>query len=332
MIPAILFISKRGGGYGGCYRNHNSGLHNSIEFLVEMLNDEGILAKHVEVVDNNDIDREVYLFKPTVVVIEALWVIPEKFEILKALHPKVVWIVRIHSDCPFFEGITVDWLYRCAAQDRVYIATNSIRVFDDFKKKLESKILFLPNYYPLGEPRQGHEPEEQIVNIGCFGAIRPLKNQLNQAIAAIKYADKTGRYLKFYVNASRCESGGEEVLKNLRSLFRNSPHNLVECHWYEHRHFLKIMAKMDISMSVSFSETFCIVAADAVNCGVPIVVSEEVPWATGMSECSPNDVDDIVDTMGKIENSWLARKLNRRNIANYNENSKRKWLELFYSV
>src|SRR6516165_3286534 len=99
--PRILFILKhRGFGAYGCWNysdnggHLSSGLYNSVRFVVDMLNDNDIEAKMVDVIDNNCIDREVTKFKPTHVIIEAFWVVPEKFDILRPLHPKVKWIVR----------------------------------------------------------------------------------------------------------------------------------------------------------------------------------------------------------------------------------------------
>src|ERR1700688_2506570 len=96
----VLFVLKKSG-YGCNYNYGTSGLLNSATFIVDMLNDSGVEAKLVIVNDNNDIDREVSNFQPDTVVIEALWVVPEKFDALKKLHPNVNWIVRIHSDLPF---------------------------------------------------------------------------------------------------------------------------------------------------------------------------------------------------------------------------------------
>lgn len=54
-----------------------------------MLNRNGIESKVVVVIDNNCIDKEVTAFKPTHAIIEGLWVVPEKFDVLKKLHPTI---------------------------------------------------------------------------------------------------------------------------------------------------------------------------------------------------------------------------------------------------
>ena len=101
----VLFICKiRSNFYGPSF-----GLINSCRFIANALEANGVEAKVVPVVDNSDIDREVHKFKPTHVFIEALWVVPSKFEELIPLHPKKKWFVRIHSKVPFLanEGMAM---------------------------------------------------------------------------------------------------------------------------------------------------------------------------------------------------------------------------------
>ncbi len=73
----------------------DSGLYNSVKFVSDMLNTCGIESKVVEVMDANDIDREVHHYRPTHVSIEAVWVMPEKLAELNRLHPRVNWLIRI---------------------------------------------------------------------------------------------------------------------------------------------------------------------------------------------------------------------------------------------
>ena len=63
---------------------------------------------------------------------------------------------------------------------------------------------------------------KSTIDIGAYGAIRPLKNQLLQALAAIKFAESIGKTLRFHINITRIENNGDPVLKNLRNLFSNS--------------------------------------------------------------------------------------------------------------
>lgn len=327
----ILFICKKRKLYGQETSNlHSSGLFNSVKFIAEMLNANHINTEVVEVIDNNDIDREVTRVNPKVVIIEALWVVPEKFDILKKLHPNVKWIVRLHSEIPFLanEGIAMEWISKYIYND-IYVASNSRNLFNTLKP-LSDKILYLPNYYPV--KKNGtvvNNYVDGVIDIGCFGAIRPLKNHLIQAVSAIKFADIIGKKLYFHINATRVEQSGESILKNLRNLFKHSRHELVEHKWYEHNVFLCHLSWMDISMQCSFSETFNIVTADAVNLNVPVVVSKEIKWVNWLSKTSTTSVFwQTVSLLFVYYTRGLGlQKLNKINLKLFSRKSKKLWKE-----
>lgn len=340
----ILFILKRGLNYvsddhSKCYSHgtKSSGLLNSVKFVVNMLQSHGVPAEYVQVVDNNDIDREVTKFQPTHVVIEALWVVPEKFEVLSQLHPTVRWIVRIHSALPFLsgEGIAIDWLQRYLDVPQVSIASNHKKTYDDLLEIVgqhrHHRVLFLPNFYKLRDPHVKPRLFKAHVDVACFGAIRPLKDQLEQAVAAIRFAEHEGKLLRFHINSTRCEQGGESILKNLRSLFSNSIHKLIEHTWKTHKDFLILLQHMDAGLQVSFSETFNIVAADYVQAGLPMVVSPEIAWASRASTADPTSSRDIAKGMEHVT-GFFRRHVYRQNVKgleNYSQDSQRIWLGYF---
>lgn len=333
----ILFILK----YRSTYQEptysyghyFSSGLYWSAKFVVDMLQDSGVDAKLVQVIDNNDIDREVHRFRPDTVVIEALWVVPAKFDILKRLYPKIDWLVRIHSNVPFLanEGIAIDWIKQYLAKG-VKVAVNQDRAYSDLRAVTEAAhlpikdLLYLPNYYPKVEKLKFTQGSSKSVHIGCFGAIRPMKNQLLQAISAIRYADHARKVLFFYINSGRIEQG-DAALSNLEALFKNTRHHLIQFGWMPHDRFLHAIRHLDLGMQVSLSETFSIVAADLVFEGVPIIVSPEVEWASGISKVNPTDGTEITRAIKKqLTFRRLNVRLNRKNLNKYSSESRKTWL------
>ncbi len=291
-----------------------------------MLNAAGRKAALVEVNDNNDIDREVTIFKPDTVIIEALWVVPSKFDVLRRLHPHIHWIIRVHSDFPFLahEGIAMEWLFRYLDNPQVSVAFNKEQTACEFQRLTRRSVLFLPNYYPATTyDRIPSQPG--TVNIGCFGALRPLKNQLVQALAALQYADCKKKKLFFHINGTRCEGGGEEVRKNLRALFVNTRHHLLEHIWLPRPEFINVLRRMDIELAVSLSETFCIVAADALACNVPLICSDQIPWAN-VGIAPTTDANRIAE---KMDSTFLNRRLNWHGLQEYAEKSRKIWLSLY---
>jgi hypothetical protein len=329
----ILFITKKRNVYNdfGDYTTLNSGLYNSASFICDALKQEGWNTKLVDVIDNNSIDREVSIFKPSIVIIEALWVVPEKFEILQKLHPKVKWIIRLHSNIPFLanEGNAISWLKDYSKYKNVYIACNHPEAKKAVETIIDQSCLYMPNYYPVKK----HYTEyynapfpDYIINIGCFGSIRPLKNHLQQAIAAIEFCNERDIRLYFHINSSRVEGKAEGVLKNLRSLFKGTKHKLVEHPWLDHREFLYVVSLMDLGMQVSFSETFNIVAADFVNMEVPVVTSDQIEFINCFALASPTNVESIKKAMkSALKHPWLHTRLNKRDLISYSNNTLRQW-------
>jgi glycosyltransferase involved in cell wall biosynthesis len=297
----------------------SSGLANSAGFANDFLNQNGISSNLVHAVDNNCIDRLVKENNPTHVIIEAYWVVPEKFEVLTKLHPSIKWIIRSHSHTPFLatEGIAFDWSMKYISYPGVFLACNHQEAFKDMKhlaratyprwkqKDIDAKILYLPNVYRLDIRTNQTEEPTTVLKVSSFGAIRPLKNQVSQAIAAIAYAEKHGYFLEFHINGTRKEGNGEAVLKNIRSIFAHAKNaKLIEHAWLDHEEFLKLVDTMHIGLQVTYTETFNIVAADLVSGGVPVVVSDAIEWVSDELKADPNNVRDIIR---KIELALNAR-------------------------
>jgi hypothetical protein len=356
MRPKILFIlKKRYIPYGDPANDlpyayqMSSGLLNSAMFVCNMLIRSNFDAKLVEVVDNNDIDREVTLYRPTHVIIEAYWVVPEKFEVLTARHPTVKWIIRGHSEIPFLanEGIAMDWTQRYIEYPNVIVASNSTQVVDDFRKWLsirfpsrnkrdiEKSIIYLPNYYPITLHKTPFRLDDKdTIDVGCFGAVRPMKNHLIQAFAAVQLAQSLNKKLRFHINASRREGGGDKPLKNVRAYFRDLgvDYQLVEHDWMSHVDFKRLVSTMDIGMQVSFSETFNIVTADFVDMDVPVVVSDEIKWMPHWFKADMTETQQIVNKMlfalaWKKYLPWL--NVNKKALHKYVEKSADVWVQYF---
>jgi len=331
----ILFIcKKRNSSYGCSY-----GLINSCAFVCNELRRHGVSARTITVIDNNCIDREVTLDNPTHVFIEALWVVPEKMELLINLHSKIKWFVRIHSKIPFLanEGVAFDWLKKYHEiskrhPKRLFLSANSMDVVDTFKDCFDIDVIYHPNIYsPPEYTIEDSKPIQQddFIDIGCFGAIRPMKNQLYQAMAAISFANKIGKRVKFHINSDRTEQKGESVLKNIETCFENTKHILVKHNWMEHKTFIEIVREMDLGMQVSMSETFNIVAADFVSNNIPIVGSKDISWLNFLYKAEPTDIDNIVWKLyiayyGKYVNLQV---LNTIGLESYNLRSTSAWLE-----
>jgi hypothetical protein len=339
--PRVLFILKQRP--GTFVAGLSNGLSNSVRFVADMLVGEGISAGSVEVPDYNHIHRHCLKNKPTHVVIEAIWATPQKFMELAQLNPGIKWIIRGHSEIPFLagEGIAIDWICRYVNLQNVVYAANSPASCRDVRnlvraahpdwtrEEAEAKVLYLPNFYPAKFQFTRRKPADEFLDVACFGAIRPLKNQLIQALTAVELADFLGKTLRFHINGTRTEQGGDNNLKNIRAVFAHTRHQLVEHGWLSHSEFLQTLSEMDLGMQVSFSETFNIVAADMVVSGLPIVTSPEIAWVSKWCQAEPTNSEDVFCKMLRATDWRLRdalRVLNLRGLKSYCEQSKAEWL------
>lgn len=171
--------------------------------------------------------------------------------------------------------------------------------------------------------------QDKVINVGCFGAVRPLKNHLLQALAAIQFAREKGAFLRFHINTGRVETGGEPVLKNLRQLFEDIPHaELVEHTWFEPEDFVNYLHRhIDIGLQVSLTETFNVVTADYVTAGLPVVVSKEVKWASRWSKALDNSLPDIVAKMHRAWDWPILVRLNQHLLQKSAKDASGRWLD-----
>lgn len=329
----------------------SSGLFNSASFVVNNLIAHGIEAKLVSVIDNNYIHREIAAYSDfannnpvDTVIIEAYWVVATKLPELFSACPYVKrWIVRNHSEAPFLamEGMAFDWTMQYAELG-VAISCNSPRMTREVRVLLKtahpewthdyiiSLTPYLPNYYPIDDlPKFPHKVEDKFLDVGCFGAVRPLKATMTQALAAIEYAARIDKNLRFHTNLGRIE-GGSPIVKNLNCLFSHLPQcELISHGWTPHEEFTKLVASMDINMSVSFSETYSIYGADSVSQKVPLVVSNEVPWSNHWFNADPTNTESMVRKIGLA--LWFGRNVpfwqpHEGGLRRYNRRSTRIWL------
>ena len=346
----VLFILKRREDYNGVVHSHvglSTGLYNSASFVNQMLANSNIESNLEVAIDNNCIDRLVTKHRPTHCIIEALWVVPQKFTVLSKLHPNVTWIIRLHSEMPFMagEGNAMDWLGDYSQFKNIVIACNAPRMLRETRlylqhlnqwdtKTTEAKVIYLPNYYPQEYKTKKFDRNKDWVDVGCFGAVRPLKNHLLQAFGAIEFAEQIGKQLKFHINAGRIEMQGGPALNNLKGLFQqihSHGHELINHQWTPREEFLELCATMDIGMQVSFSETFNIVGADLISQGVPLVgTAGEIPWAVTKFCADPTNSADICDKLTSAYRwPWLNVKSNQWSLSSYTNKTQSIWAKYF---
>jgi len=287
----------------------------------------------VQVVDANGIDKEVHDFNPDIVIIEALWVTaPKLTEIMSlAWYRHIKWVVRIHSDIGFLstEGWGVKLIndYLDINRNNFLIAFNNHKFVKALSDVMETEFTYLPNVMTICEPEDNDSEEKPYIKIGCFGALRLLKNQCFQAMCAIMAANKLRKKLCFHITPSLAVQD-DSVLKNLRELFKNNEHELMVHNWMPNHLFQNLVRKMDLGLQLSYTESFNIVTADFINNNKLIIVSDAIDWMPPSLRVSNTDYDEVVDKIVHVykhRNNNLTKGLQRRHLREYNEGAEKTW-------
>lgn len=336
----ILFILKE--------RFHNNslvksyGLMNSSTHVSYFLNYSGYESKVVMVIDGNSIDKEVFEYKPDIVVIEALWVPSDKIKELIELnrYKNIKWIVRIHSDSGFLSSETnalkyINEYINIGARNLI-IAPNAKQFTDYLTDAMGYDFTYLPNVIGLKRNKSDINKDSHILNIGCFGSLRILKNILFQAICSIRAADMLKKELHFHITVDASLDSGygtptssNPVLTNLEELFKYSPHSLVKHSWQTYEEFQDLVKRMDLGLQLSYTESFNIVASDFVNNNVPVIVSDAIEWMPSVLRTSTTNYDEATDKIVKIYNNLFLKYIKGKmfeNLREYTKKSEKIWI------
>jgi glycosyltransferase involved in cell wall biosynthesis len=269
----------------------------------DYLNARGEDAIVLPVRHNIDIVREISDYAKehknslTHAVISAPWLSTRDTAAIVEHFPTIQFVVVSHSNVGFLQadpsGIRLlrDYIELTHKHDNLSIGGNSSRFCNWVSEAYNTHVVLLPNMYPIYNSieRVKHEG----IRIGSFGAIRPLKNQLTAAAAAIIIGRRSGAPVEFHLSAGREEGGGNIVLNAIQQMTHDLPDfKLVLDGWRGWHEFREIVADMDLLIHPSYTESFNMVTADGVSQGIPVVGSEAIYW---LPQNWKGDSDDAVE-------------------------------------
>ena len=330
----ILFVLKNRT-YNKEYATSFSLMNSAIQ-VSNHLNHKGHESKVVSVIDYNFIDKEVHSYKPDIVVIEALWVSSKKMKELIELkrYKNINWVIRIHSDIGFLSAetnaLTYINEYVSLKKDNLFISINNKEFCENLSNIYGESFLYLPNIIDIKSEYKKPRNNYLTINIGCFGALRLLKNQLFQAMCAMEFADSINKTLFYHINCNVSPEKENSILKNLTALFDKnaSGHKLVVHKWLNNDDFHQLVRSMDFGLQLSYTESFNITAADFVMNDTPIIVSEAISWLPWFNKTSTTNYKRVLSKLKwiyRFKNSKIMAFLNKRNLKKYNKEAKLVW-------
>jgi hypothetical protein len=222
---------------------------------------------------------------PTHVLVSALWVSTPDFAELCKTYPKTQFYVVSHSNVAFLsadpqgtmllrEGIEMEKRVK-----NFHVAGNSQQFCHWIRGTFHVRCAWFPNMYVLPEQVAARRMGD-IIKVGSFGATRAQKNMLSNVAVALQVATLSKKPLEVHINSGRTDGGTLGIIRAIEWLARKRV-ELVQTRWTSWEEFKKVVSKLDVCVSLTSTESFSMVTADALANGIPSVCSRMIPWVPG---------------------------------------------------
>jgi glycosyltransferase involved in cell wall biosynthesis len=276
----------------------STGLEVAATTTVEELRRHGIRAEAIGVRHNIDLFYKLRDSEFTHVVICAPWITPLDLEAILKHFPKIQFAVQSHANVGALHGD-----YRGAGNFRNYIdltfsypnlhvAGNSLRFVEWLDLVYDADGLFLPNLYPA-EYREKEIHSGPGLDIGLFGAVRNEKNFVTAVAAALAIQKELDAPVTLHMSEGG-DTTSKNVLNTIRQLAEGVPGFDIWRHrWLPWDKFKNLVARMDLLLQPSYSESFNMITADGIAEGVPSVVSHAITWVPRNWKADSDDALDI---------------------------------------
>jgi hypothetical protein len=235
----------------------------------------------------------------THVVISAPWLSEHDLKALLYHFPYIHFVILSHSNVGFlqadFEGVRLirKYVELSGAFTNLSVGGNSEKFVHWLRRAFHKDAVLLPNLYPL--ERKHMKPLPYLdgvtpIKIGAFGAVRPQKNFMTAAGAAVIIHKHLRVPVEFHMSM-----GGEEDWTStaIEHLLERSGVTLVRHPWRYWDDFIEVVSGMDLMIQVSYTESFNMITADGINAGVPSVVSSAIDWAPALWTGNADDAVEV---------------------------------------
>ena len=313
------------------------GLHVAGYTTAKYLRDNGVdvsvfpVRHNIDVVDALKNYNATHNQRITHAVISAPWLSAYDVQTMLKEFPDIVFVILSHSNVGFLQADPggVELFRRYAELSKVNwnlnVGGNSQRFADWFERAYGDKCVCLPNLY--SSPKiKSKVWEGPLLNIGAFGAIRPEKNFMTAAGAAIVIQRSLGVPVDFHMI-----TGGEVhhamALRAITEMTKDiDGFKLVAHKWETWDKFIKLVASMDLLVQPSFTESFNLTVADGISVGVPSVVSPVIHWAPASWKADPDSAVEVAEVGVELLNTAQGYR-GYNALSKHNERGLQKWME-----
>jgi glycosyltransferase involved in cell wall biosynthesis len=269
----------------------------------------------------------------THVVISAPWIATADLSKLVFDYPDTEFVVVSHSNIGFLQADprAIELLRQGSeleqAAPNFHIAGNSPKFRTWWQATYQTRLLLLPNMYPFDSIRQKPQWSGGRLRIGCFCAIRPYKNVLTAAAAALEVGVRLrSTDLEFWISGGRTEGGGGTITNAIHQMYKNMPRaKVVENTWQSWPSFVATVGSMDLLLQPSYTEGFNMVTADGISRGVASVVGEAIGWAPSNWIASTDAASDIANKAVALLHDPSAAEEGVEALIRNNDNALNHW-------
>jgi glycosyltransferase involved in cell wall biosynthesis len=182
--------------------------------------------------------------------------------------------------------------------------------------------ILLPNLYPTCDPIEKCWHGGPI-KIGAFGAVRPEKNFMTAAAAAVAIQAQLGVPVELHMSTGG--EGDQGLTAPAIDQMCEGKVKVIRHPWMFWDNFIQLIAAMDLLIQVSYTESFNMVTADGISVGVPSVVSPAIYWAPPSWKAEPDNALDVADTGVRLLTNSETRSEGIEYLRAHNEDSLKYW-------
>ncbi len=252
---------------------------------------------NVDIVEAMDAYNESHTAPLTHVVISAPWL--SVYDLINLIEnfKNTQFVILSHSNVGFLqadpEGVMLLRQYHELAETHrnLKVGGNSEKFVKWMQEAYGHDSILLPNLYPLPDnPKDKRWDGKSPLKIGAFGAVRPYKNFMTAAGAAIVIH----RFLNVPVELHMSTGGEGGTTEAIEQMCANVHGvTLIKHEWQFWDKFIQLVSKMDLLLQVSYTESFNLITADGIAVGVPSVVSTAIEWAPQTWKADSDNVIDV---------------------------------------
>lgn len=283
------------------------GLHVAGYATAEVLRDNSIEAHAHAVRHNVDIVHLLdHAVRPyTHVVISAPWLSVHDLRALITHYPDTQFVILSHSNVGFLQadpgGVHLLRKYHELTEFHcnLRVGGNSRKFVDWLRTAYGRDVVWLPNLYPIGECDPRPCVQTPLI-IGAFGAVRPQKNFMTAAAAAVAIHRLLGVPVELHMSSGGEGDQGTTIPAIEQMCSGLADFKLVRHDWNYWDQFIGLIGQCDLLLQPSYTESFNMITADGISVGVPSVVSSAISWAPKSWQADSDDALDISHTAVRL--------------------------------